>query len=246
MRRDGPDADPRMAGDGEDSPSEEGIDSTAIDLRLCPAAARSRHEFRRGRLSWFTMWRVLIVLVTVLTVAGCAGNSPDDDGTNALNLTELVTILPTQPGLDQASSEIRRVDGSALEATFARRDSTDSKGFDEIGFREGVIRTWSGPDGADMLVAVSRWPDHQIATSVGGGAADQPLNSPGASAWNPEQISGSRGARVNAPGSPSRVLAIAVGEISLVVRADGPVTDAAVIRVLDLVSRPVRSAIGRA
>ena len=192
------------------------------------------------------MWRVILILVTALTVAGCGANSPERDGTDALNLTELVRILPTKPGLDEATSEIHSVNGSALEATFARRASTNSKGFDEIGFLDGVIRTWSGPDGADMLIAVSRWPDHQIATSVGGGAADQPLNSPGASAWNPREINGSRGARVNAPGNPSRVLAIAIGEISLVVRADGPVSDASVIRILDLVSRPVRSAIGRA
>jgi len=38
------------------------------------------------------------------------------------------------------------------------------------------------------------------------------------------------------------VLAIAIGNISLVVRADGPVTDAAVIRTLDLVSRQPRAA----
>lgn len=192
------------------------------------------------------MWRVIILLVTALAVAGCGANSPDQDGTEALNLTKLVSILPAQPGLDEASSEIRSVTGPALEATFARRDTTNAKGFDEIGFRDGVIRTWSGPGGAEMLVAVSRWPDHQIAASVGGGAADQPLNSPGASAWDPREINGSRGARVNPPGSPSRVLAIAIGDISLVVRADGPVGDAAVIRILDLVSRPVRKASKRA
>lgn len=192
------------------------------------------------------MPRVIIVLLAALAVAGCGADSPERDGTDAINLRELVMILPTQPGLDQASSDIRSVDASTLEATFARRDRTDSKGFEEIGFREGAVRTWSGPDGANMLVAVSRWPDHQVAAGVGAGAADQPLGSPGASAWDPREINGSRGARVSAPGSPSRVLAIAIGEISLVVRADGPVSDAAVIRTLDLLSRPVRSAIGRA
>jgi hypothetical protein len=192
------------------------------------------------------MRRAFIVLLAALTLAGCGAGSSEREATDEINLKELVNILPTQPGLDQATSEIRSVDASTLEATFARRDSTDSKGFDQIGFREGVIRTWSGPGGASMLVAVSRWPDHQIATSVGAGAAEPPLGSPGASAWNPREVNGSRGGRVSAPGSPSRGLAIAIGEISLVVRADGPVSDAAVIRTLDLLSRPVRSAVGRA
>jgi len=192
-----------------------------------------------------TLRWALIVLLAALTVAGCGAGSSERDATDDINLMELVNILPTQPGLDQATSDIHSVDASTLEAMFARRDSTDSKGFDQIGFREGVIRTWRGTGGADMLVAVSRWPDHQIATSVGAGAADQPLESPGASAWNPREINGSRGARVSAPGSATRVLAIAIGEISLVVRADGPVSDAAVIRTLDLLSRPVRSAVGR-
>jgi hypothetical protein len=192
------------------------------------------------------MWRLIILLAAVLALAGCGANSPEQDGTDAVDLTELVTILPTQAGLDQASSQIRSVDASTLEGIFARREGVTSKGFEEVGFREGVIRTWTGPDGGAMLVAVSRWPDHQVATSIGGGATVQPLDTLHAQAWNPREISGARGARVNTPGASSRVLAIAIGDISLVVRADGPVTDAAVVRTLDLVSRPVRAASERA
>ena len=191
------------------------------------------------------MRRVIIVLLAALTVAGCGAGSTERDGTDALNLTELVKILPTQHPLDQASSQIRSVDASTLEATFARRTSTDSKGYAEIGFREAVIRTWTGPDGAAMLVAASRWPDHDVATSVGAGAAEYALDSKGASAWNPREIKGAIGSRVAGPRAPSRALAIAVGDISLVVRADGPVTDAAVIRVLDLVSRRIRAVVQR-
>jgi hypothetical protein len=192
------------------------------------------------------MWRLIIVLVAALALGGCGANSPDEDGTDAVDLTGLVTILPTQPGLDQASSRIRSVDASTLEGIFARREGTASKGFEEAGFREAVVRTWTGPDGGAMLVAVSRWPDHQVATSIGGAAAVQPLDSLHAKAWNPQEINGARGARIDAPGAASRVLAIAIGNISLVVRADGPVTDAAVVRTLDLVSRPPRAASQRA
>lgn len=192
------------------------------------------------------MWRTIILLAAVLALAGCGANSAERDGTDAVDLAELVRILPTQQGLDQASSRIRRVDASTLEGIFARRAGTASKGFEQVGFREGVVRTWTGRDGGAMLVAVSRWPDHQVATSIGGGAAVQPLDSLHAKAWNPREISGSRGARVDLPGVSSRVLAIAIGNISLVVRGDGPVTDAAVVRTLDLVSRPVRAASERA
>ncbi len=192
------------------------------------------------------MWRIIILLVAVLALAGCGANSPDQDGTDAVNLTELVRILPTQPGLDQTSSQIKSIDAPTLEGIFARRGGVTSKGFEEVGFREAVIRTWTGPDGGAMLVAASRWPDHQVATSIGGGAAVEPLDTLHGKAWNPREISGARGARVDTPGASSRVLAIAIGDISLVVRGDGPVTDAAVVRTLDLVSRPVRAASERA
>lgn len=192
------------------------------------------------------MWRLILVLVAALALGGCGANSPDQDGTDAVDLTELVTILPTQPGLDQASSRIKSVDAPTLEGIFARQEGTNSKGFEEVGFREAVIRTWTGPDGGAMLVAASRWPDHQVATSIGGAAAVRPLDSLHAKAWNPREISGARGARIDTPGAASRVLAIAIGNISLVVRADGPVTDAAVVRTLDLVSRPPRAASQRA
>jgi hypothetical protein len=188
------------------------------------------------------MRRLIILLAAMLGLAGCGANAPDQTGLDAVDLTELVTILPTQPGLDLASSQIRSVDASTLEGIFARREGTPSKGFEQVGFREGAVRTWTGPDGGAMLVAVSRWPDHQVALSIGGGAAVQPLDSLKATAWNPREISGARGARVTTPGASSRVLAIAIGNISLVVRADGPVTDAAVIRTLDLVSRQPRAA----
>jgi hypothetical protein len=187
------------------------------------------------------MWRLMFVLLAVLALGGCAGDS-EPDNTDSVNLTRLVTILPTQPGLDQASSDIRSVDATTLENILARREGVASKGYEQIGFREAAIRTWTGPDGGAMLVAVSRWPDHQVATSVGGGAAVEPLDKENARAWNPREISGARGARSDT----SRVLAMAIGDISLVVRADGPVTDAAVVRTLDLVSRPVQAAAERA
>lgn len=192
------------------------------------------------------MWRLIIVVVAALALAGCGANSPEVDGTDAVDLTQLVTILPTQPGLDLESSRIRSVDASTLEGLFARREGTSSKGFEQVGFREAAVRTWTGPDGGAMLVAVSRWPDHQVALSIGGGAAVQPLDTLKAKAWNPREISGARGARLDTPGAATRVLAVAIGNISLVVRADGPVTDAAVVRTLQLVSLPVRDASERA
>jgi hypothetical protein len=118
-----------------------------------------------------------------------------------------------------------------------------AKVYEEIGFAGGAMRTWSGPDGARVLAVVSRWPDHETATRIGGGAVNQIAEQPGVAAWTPQELAGARGARSTAQGPGAvRVLSLAVDDLSLLVRSDGPIGDDVIIRTMDLLTRRARAA----
>ena len=183
------------------------------------------------------MPRLIALLVVAALLAGCGADSLSRPATN-IDPAEVVKILPTPPGLDQ-STAVTTVDAAELQATLAGVAKAESaRVYEEIGFGGGAMRTWSGPDGARVLVVVSRWRDHQTATNVGGGAVQRIVETSGAAAWTPEEIAGARGAR-----SPEvKVLSFAVADVSLLVRADGPVSDPVLVRTMDLLTRPVRAA----
>lgn len=183
---------------------------------------------------------LLVVLMALL--AGCGAGSLSVPPTD-IDPAAVVRILPTPPGLDQ-STDVTTVDAADLQATLAGVAKAESaKVYEDIGFGGGAKRTWSGPNDARVLVVVSRWPDHETATRVGGGAVQQLAETTGAAAWTPEQLAGARGARSAEQGPAAiRVLSLAVADVSLLVRGDGPVTDAAIIRTMDLLTRPVRAA----
>jgi hypothetical protein len=96
-----------------------------------------------------------------------------------------------------------------------------------------AVRSWSGPDGQELVAVASVWGSHLVATGVGAGAAEDLLDQRGARAWTPRDAPGSRGARVDAPGREARRLAFAVGPNSVYVRSEGPVPD-------DVVAKTVR------
>ncbi len=183
------------------------------------------------------MLRVVALLVLALLVSGCGAVTAEETSTR-VDLAALVRILPTPPGLDQ-SSQVATVDAAALQKTFAGVAKPEAaKVYEEIGFAGGAMRTWSGPNGARVWAVVSRWPDHQTATNVGGGAVQRAAETAGLSAWTPTAISGARGARSDIV----RVLSVAVADLSLVVRTDGPVPDTVIVRTMDLLTRPARAA----
>lgn len=182
--------------------------------------------------------RFASIIAALALVSGC-GTSGDDTPTSGVDLTELVGVLPTPAGLDQ-SSDVRRAQAADVQAALAgvaRAESAEA--FESRGFAEGAIRRWAGPAGATFTVVTSRWPDHVTASAVGGGAVNLPLDRdiPGATPWNPSEVRGARGARIGPPSAPARLLAVAVGDVSLFARADGPVDDAAVVRTMDLLRR---------
>ncbi len=187
------------------------------------------------------MCRSLPLLVVTALLAGCGSDSLSDPG-SGIDPAGVVRILPTPRGLDQ-SSDATAVDAVGLQSTLAGVANAEAATvYEGIGFRDGAVRTWSGPDGARVLVAVSRWPDHQTATNVGGGAVQRILDTSAANAWTPRELAGARGARLAAQGSAAvKMLSLAVAEMSLLVRADGPVSDEVIIRTMDLMTRPVRA-----
>ena len=189
----------------------------------------------------FVLRSIALLALTVL-LAGCgAGSTPEP--TTKIDPVQILRILPTPQGLDQ-SSDIAVIDAARLQTLLAGVTSAEAaKVYEEIGFREAAVRTWSGAGGAHVVAIVSRWPDHQKATNVGGGAVQRLLDTSGAAAWTPRQLAGDRGARLTNDGSAAiRMLSLAVDDVGLLVRSDGPVTDDAIIRTMDLLTRPVRAA----
>ena len=189
------------------------------------------------------MLRSLALLVVLMaSLAGCGGGSLSVPPTN-IDPVELVKILPTPQGLDQ-SSDATTVDAAELQATLSGVAKAESaKVYEDIGFAGGAMRTWSGPDGARVLAVVSRWPDHETATRIGGGAVNQIAEQPGVRAWTPQELAGARGAHSTRPGPGAvRVLSLAVDDLSLLVRSDGPIGDDVMIRTMDLLTRRARAA----
>lgn len=183
------------------------------------------------------MPRLIALLVVAALLVGCGATTLSIAPTS-IDPAGVVKILPTPPGLDQ-STAVTTVDAAELQATLAGVAKAESaRVYEEIGFDGGAMRTWSGPGGARVFVVVSRWRDHQTAINVGGGAVQRIAETSGAAAWTPEELAGARGAR-----SPEvKVLSFAVADLSLLVRADGPVPDAVLVRTMDLLTRPLRAA----
>lgn len=182
-------------------------------------------------------WLLLVSLLAALS--GC-GATTIEAPPSTIDLTELVRILPTPQGLEQ-SRDVTPVDAAGLQEALAGVARAESAAvFREIGFKAGAVRTWRGA-GEAMMVAVSRWPNHQTATNVGGGAVQQFADTTGAAAWTPQSLAGARGAR-SIKDSETRMLSLAIGDVSLVVRADGPIEDDVLVRTMDLLARPVRAA----
>jgi hypothetical protein len=186
-------------------------------------------------------WLVLLALPTVLV--GCGSGSVSPPRTN-IDPAKTLAIQPTPAGLDQ-SNDVESLDVAGFQATLAGVAKADvAASYKSLGFYDAAIRRWSGPRGARVIMVISRWPDHQKATNVGGGAVNVVLDAAGAEGWTPSEIGGTRGAR-RTDDPQVRILADAIADVSLIVRADGPVTDAAIIRAMQLAIKPVRTAAPR-
>jgi hypothetical protein len=185
--------------------------------------------------------RFVLLSISAVVLLGCGSGSLEQPPTD-IDLSRVLTILPTPKGLDQ-STVVRSADVATVQATFAGVAKAESVAvYKSLGFKDAAIREWSGDDGAHVLAIISRWPDRQKATNVGAGPVNLLLDTSNAAAWTPQELAGTRGARLTVPGKPNvKILAFAVAEVSLVVRGDGPVSDAAMIRTMELLIAPVRA-----
>lgn len=184
------------------------------------------------------MRRPIAIVVTALALAGCGSTGTVGETTIDVDLAKTIAVLPTPAGLDQ-SSDIRPATVDAVQEVFAQGqpDATAAATYSSVGFDGGAIRRWRGADGAALVVVFSRWRNHQTATNVGGGAAETLPLKHGAQAWTPSSLNGARGTTAKAGDPPQRTLAKAAANISVYVHAAGPVTEAAIVRTMDLAIR---------
>lgn len=181
-----------------------------------------------------------IVLLAALLLSGCGTTGGTRTVARDLNLNEVLRVQPTPKGLAQ-STTVRRADAAVIQEAFAdgRRDAAAADRFRSIGFESGAIRTWTAPTGATFTMVASRWGDHMTAVNVGGGAAEAQALARGAVAWTPSNLRSARGTRSRPDDPPSAALSMAVGEVNLFVRAEGPIDEAAVVRSLELLAKTV-------
>jgi hypothetical protein len=176
--------------------------------------------------------RVAALIALVLLAGGC-GLGPLDatqSGGEQAKPVPLLTVLPSPGSLRGPAAQA--ADPVALQRAFtgAENDALARQIRDRAP-AAAAVRTWSGPRGGVLVAAVSVWDSHLTATGVGSDLATM-LVGEGGAAWTPQEVPGSRGARIEDPARRELRLAYSVGPNSLYVRATGPVPDATVVKTL--------------
>jgi hypothetical protein len=173
----------------------------------------------------------LLVLVAAIACAACGPTSPTQAGGSEVDPVALLDVLPSPGSLRGEPAAAADADALQVALTGAPEPAVAAR-VRERAPEAAAVRSWSAPDGGELVAAVSVWDSHLIATGIGGDAAEQLLSQDGARAWTPDGLPGSRGARVNAAGRREERLSFAVGPNSLYVRAEGPVPADVVARTL--------------
>lgn len=176
----------------------------------------------------------IVALIALVLLAGGCGLGPLDatqSGGEQARPVPLLTVLPSPGSLRGPAAEAADPDVLQRAFTGAEDDALARQIRDRDPIAAGV-RTWSGPRGGMLVTAVSVWDSHLIATGVGADLATM-LVGEGGSAWTPEDVPGSRGARIEDPDRRELRLAYSVGPNSLYVRATGPVPEATVTKTLN-------------
>ncbi|MEW6583024.1 MAG: hypothetical protein AB1416_09715, partial [Actinomycetota bacterium] len=128
-------------------------------------------------------------------VAGCSGGQED---VREADPVQALRVLPTPAGLADAEPA-RGVDAAGLSRAYG--SEAEIPGLADSGLDRAATRRWTGPGGATLVAAVGVWDDNEAARAVSGAAAEQPLGRPGARAWTPDSVGGSRGTRVEGAGA---------------------------------------------
>jgi hypothetical protein len=175
--------------------------------------------------------RLLALALCCLAVAACGPVGPTEAGGPDADPVPLLTVLPS-PG-QLRGGPAAEADVGTLQR--ALTGSPDPDLAELIGIRNpkaAAVRSWTGPNGQELVAVVSVWDSHLLATGVGADAAELLIDRGGGRAWTPSDAPGSRGARVDAAGRLERRLAFAVGPNSIYVRSRGPVPDDVVAKTL--------------
>ncbi len=199
-----------------------------------PLACRALRHRRISILS-----AVALLTACVLALAGCGPEGPTEAGGDAADPMAALAILPS-PG-DLRGDPAAPADVPAVQRAFT--GEADDELTDRIagrGMKDAAVRTWTGPGGQELVTVVTVWESHLIATGIGGSAAELLLKTPGARAWTPDVVNGSRGARVSTPEHEETRVAYAVGPNSIYVRSVGPVPEDVVPTALDRLVRYLR------
>ncbi len=188
---------------------------------------------RPNALRW--MGLVALLAACALALSGCAAGGDQAQQQDEAEPAPIVSVLPARPGLAPAGPVKSLTAADYPTAVLGYADAGLTVSLEQAGFRRGAWRTWTGPNGATLVAVVALWDDGDAAAAISGSAANAIV--PGGTFWTPSQFGGSQGKR----DANARVLAVIVGKVSLVLRAVGPVSDATMLRQMDLM---FQSAVG--
>ncbi len=184
--------------------------------RIAPA---SHGEPRRG------LWALaVLVACAALLLAACGPEGPVEAGGDDADPVAMLTILPSPGELRGEPATV--ADEARLQVALTGEPDEDlTAKLESRGLKSAAVRTWTGPDGQELVAVVAVWESHLLATGIGAQAAELLLSTPGAKAWTPKGLGGSRGVRVDTVEAQEQRLSFAVGPNTVYVRATGPVDD---------------------
>jgi hypothetical protein len=182
----------------------------------------------------------LAVAGSCAALAACGPAGPLEARGSDADPIATLTILPSPGAL--RGDPAQPVDEAALQrALTGATDPALVEVLEGRGMKSAAVRSWTGPGGQRMVASVSVWESHLLATGIGGQAAERLMGAPGAQAWTPRGLRGSRGVRVERPGASERRLALAVGPNTIYVRSEGPVPEDVVTRTASRLAQHIRA-----
>jgi hypothetical protein len=180
-------------------------------------------------MRWFSF--SALVAASAFAFAGCSLGGEQAGQTHVADPAAVVAVLPARPGLT-STGPVTTLDAAGFtRALIGHPDDTLTQTLSSGGFQRGASRTWSGANGASLTAVVGLWNDGDPAQTLGGDAASAVV--PGGASWMPSEFSGSQGSR----SATARALNVVDGQVSLFLRATGPVNDATVLRQMSLMKQ---------
>lgn len=186
-----------------------------------PSAAPAAAAGGRRRGLWPL---VALVVCAALALAACGPEGPVEAGGDDADPVGMLTILPS-PGQLRGEPATAVDEAGFQVALTGTPDPALTDRLKRRGMKSAAVRTWTGPQGQELVAAVAVWESHLLATGIGAQAAELLLRTKGAKAWTPRGLGGSRGARVDTDEAEERRVSFAVGPNTIYVRGTGPVSD---------------------